>query len=101
MSVMRELAEDAETEIKNKISTFRLVPNPENQGRSTRHGGFRHVAGYPPSIQIAKGQGGDDTSGNGSTLEKEQGEPTKIVATGREERGEPSKADTETVSPHD
>ncbi|KAG8906732.1 hypothetical protein FRC00_012374 [Tulasnella sp. 408] len=139
MSVMRELVEDAETElinpqikaasgadgalsfylylrsllivfnflianalklgkIKIKISTFRLVPN---QVRSTRHGGSRHVVEYLLSIQIAQGQAGDDTSDDRSKLEKEQGKSTKNVGTDVKSAGQPSKADTGTVSPRD
>ncbi|KAG8897869.1 hypothetical protein FRC00_003716 [Tulasnella sp. 408] len=102
LSVMRELAEDAETELFNPQieaasgADAAALKVGKIKNKVLKLTGFSQVL----KIKIAKGQAaGDDTSDDESKLAEEQGKLTKNIATDVKSAGQASKAATGTVSP--
>ncbi|KAG8946675.1 hypothetical protein FRC03_001319, partial [Tulasnella sp. 419] len=102
MSIMRELAEDAETELFNpQIEAASGAEADELQNGKIKNKvlkltGFKQVL----NIKIAKGKAaGEDTSADEAKLAEEQGKLNNNIATDESNAGATSRAATGTVSP--
>ncbi|KAG8913589.1 hypothetical protein FRC01_004474 [Tulasnella sp. 417] len=102
LSVMRELAEDAETQLFNPQIKAASGADADALQVGKIKNKVLKLTGLSQiqKIKIAKGQAaGDDTSSDEAKLEEEQTKLTKNIATDVKSAGQPSKAATGTVSP--